>query len=36
MAAPLAELLRPEKLDDYIGQKHLVGKDAILYKSYIP
>ncbi|MDG1902670.1 MAG: replication-associated recombination protein A [Bacteroidales bacterium] len=33
MAAPLAELLRPEKLDDYIGQKHLVGKDAILYKS---
>src|SRR5690554_2998944 len=27
---PLAERLRPRKLDDYIGQEHLVGKDAIL------
>ena len=27
---PLAERLRPKSLDDYIGQKHLVGKDAIL------
>lgn len=27
---PLAELLRPNSLDGYIGQKHLVGKDAIL------
>ena len=25
MAAPLAERLRPQTLDDYIGQKHLVG-----------
>lgn len=27
---PLAERLRPTSLDDYIGQKHLVGPDAIL------
>jgi putative ATPase len=28
--APLAERLRPTTLDDYIGQKHLVGEGAIL------
>ncbi|MCH5220579.1 MAG: replication-associated recombination protein A [Muribaculaceae bacterium] len=27
---PLAERLRPNTLDDYIGQTHLVGPDAIL------
>lgn len=27
---PLAERLRPQTLDDYIGQKHLVGAQAIL------
>jgi len=27
---PLAERLRPTSLDDYIGQKHLVGKGAVL------
>ncbi len=27
---PLAERLRPTTLDDYIGQKHLVGQGAIL------
>ncbi|MDR3245457.1 MAG: replication-associated recombination protein A [Prevotellaceae bacterium] len=27
---PLAERLRPKSLDEYIGQKHLVGKGAIL------
>lgn len=32
MAQPLAERLRPKTLDDYIGQKHLVGPDAILRK----
>lgn len=32
MAAPLAERLRPRTLDDYIGQKHLVGHDAVLRK----
>jgi putative ATPase len=28
--APLAERLRPTSLDDYIGQKHLVGEGGIL------
>ena len=32
MAAPLAERLRPKKLDDYIGQTHLVGPGAVLRK----
>ena len=32
MAQPLAERLRPKTLDDYIGQKHLVGEGAILRK----
>ena len=32
MAQPLAERLRPKALDDYIGQKHLVGEGAILRK----
>ena len=32
MAQPLAERLRPKTLDDYIGQKHLVGQGAILRK----
>lgn len=27
---PLAEILRPRTLDDYIGQQHLVGKGAVL------
>lgn len=27
---PLAERLRPTSLDDYIGQKHLVGQGAVL------
>ena len=27
---PLAERMRPRSLDDYIGQEHLVGKDAIM------
>ena len=29
---PLAERLRPKTLDEYIGQKHLVGPGAILRK----
>lgn len=29
---PLAERLRPKVLDDYIGQEHLVGKNAVLRK----
>ncbi|MEA5062409.1 Replication-associated recombination protein A [bioreactor metagenome] len=32
MSAPLAERLRPQNLDEFIGQKHLVGKGAVLRK----
>ena len=32
MVQPLAERLRPKTLDDYIGQKHLVGEGAVLRK----
>jgi putative ATPase len=32
MVQPLAERLRPKTLDDYIGQKHLVGQGAVLRK----
>jgi putative ATPase len=32
MTQPLAERLRPKNLDEYIGQKHLVGPQAILRK----
>ncbi len=30
MVKPLAERLRPQTLDDYIGQKHLVGPNGII------
>lgn len=30
MSQPLAERLRPQTLDDYVGQRHLVGKGAVL------
>ncbi|MBI1227649.1 MAG: AAA family ATPase [Bacteroidetes bacterium] len=30
---PLAERLRPTSLDDYVGQQHLVGPNAILRQS---
>ena len=33
MVIPLAERLRPENLDEYLGQEHLVGKGAILRKA---
>ena len=29
MAAPLAERLRPQRLEDYIGQSHLVGQGGV-------
>ncbi len=32
MSQPLAERMRPRTLDDYIGQKHLVGEKSILRK----
>lgn len=30
---PLAELLRPQSMDDYIGQDHIMGKNAILRQA---
>ncbi|NLO49854.1 MAG: AAA family ATPase, partial [Bacteroidales bacterium] len=30
---PLAEMLRPESLEGYIGQEHLLGEGAILQRS---
>lgn len=32
MAQPLADRMRPKNLEDYIGQKHLVGPGAVLRK----
>lgn len=32
MSQPLAERMRPKTLDEYVGQKHLVGSGAILRK----
>ncbi len=32
-SVPLAERLRPSTLDEYLGQDHLVGRDAILRKA---
>ncbi|HET8886491.1 MAG TPA: replication-associated recombination protein A [Salinimicrobium sp.] len=40
MSKPLAERLRPTKLQEYISQKHLVGPDASLFnqvkKGFLP
>ena len=30
LSAPLASRMRPESLEDYIGQKHLLGKGKVL------
>jgi putative ATPase len=30
---PLADRLRPKKIADYIGQKHILGDDKLLFKS---
>lgn len=32
MNQPLAERMRPQSLDDYVGQQHLVGKGGVLKK----
>ena len=31
---PLAERLRPQRLDDYIGQEHLVGENGVFRKFF--
>ena len=33
LSDPLAERMRPKSLDDYTGQQHLVGKNAVLRKA---
>jgi len=33
MLIPLAEQLRPDTLEDYLGQEHLIGNDAILSRA---
>lgn len=33
MSIPLAERLRPQSLDEYIGQEHLIGTNAVLRKA---
>jgi len=33
MLVPLAERLRPNTLEDYLGQEHLIGKDAVLFRA---
>ena len=33
MHKPLAEILRPKNLDQYIGQRHLVGEGGILRRA---
>jgi len=33
LSQPLAEQLRPQSLDEYIGQEHLVGEGAILRRA---
>lgn len=35
MNPPLAEQLRPQRLEEYIGQTHLMGKDAVLEKAIL-
>ena len=32
MGSRLADRIRPETLEDVVGQRHLVGKDKVLYK----
>ena len=31
--SPLASRLRPETLDEVVGQKHIIGKDKLLYRA---
>jgi len=30
--APLADRLRPEKIEDFIGQEHIIGENKLLYR----
>lgn len=31
--APLASRMRPETLDEVVGQEHIIGKDKLLYRA---
>ena len=31
--APLASRMRPTKLDEIVGQEHIIGKDKLLYRA---
>lgn len=31
--APLASRMRPERLEEVVGQKHIIGKDRLLYRA---
>ncbi len=31
--SPLASRLRPETLEEVVGQKHIIGKDKLLYRA---
>ena len=33
LSQPLAYRMRPQTLDDYVGQEHILGKDKILYRT---
>ena len=33
LSQPLAYRMRPKKLEDYVGQEHILGKDKILYRT---
>ena len=32
MQRPLADRIRPEKIEDFVGQQHLISPDKLLYK----
>ena len=32
MSQPLADLMRPQNLDEMVGQPHLLGKDCLFRK----
>ena len=31
--SPLASRLRPETLEEVVGQEHIIGKDKLLYRA---
>lgn len=33
--SPLASRLRPQTLDEVVGQKHIIGKDKLLYRAIV-